>query len=106
MYLNESCDVCVCDKGFKKEAPFCRPIRCNVEAVSGQDLAEHGAPVYLKGSTCCPSTWITGERHDHRQLRSSFSKHNFFDSFCHLQMIWMIKSKHLLKMWEMNHQVM
>lgn len=67
MYLKESCDVCICDKDFKKEAPFCRPIKCNVEAISGQYLAEHGAPVYLKTSkfNCCPSLWITGNEMKH-----------------------------------------
>lgn len=60
-YLKESCDVCVCDKGFKKEAPFCKPVKCSLEALRAQELADHAAAVYLKGDTCCPSTWIIGE---------------------------------------------
>lgn len=59
--LKESCEVCVCNKGFKKEAPFCRPVKCGLEVSSGYSLKDHSAAVYLKGETCCPSNWITGE---------------------------------------------
>ncbi|XP_044762373.1 uncharacterized protein LOC123319451 [Coccinella septempunctata] len=63
-HLKESCDVCLCDKGFKKEAPFCRPVRCNLEILRSHELADHDAPVYLKGENCCPSTWIKDEGED------------------------------------------
>ncbi|XP_045473107.1 uncharacterized protein LOC123679720 [Harmonia axyridis] len=63
-YLEKSCEVCVCDKGFKKGSPFCRPRKCNLEINRLYELADHDAPVYLKDDICCPTTWIKNEGED------------------------------------------
>ncbi|KAK9871214.1 hypothetical protein WA026_011491 [Henosepilachna vigintioctopunctata] len=61
IYPKDTCDICVCDKDFKQEAPFCRPRKCMDQANNQYEVKRNGAPVFFKNENCCPNTWTMDE---------------------------------------------